>query len=177
MSDEESPKPNPDPEASESAFIQPAEKTAADFIVPGLLGAAGAALLYVSFSKKKTKKKTAKKPSAEASEVKFSKSFTSYTVGKDWEDTVLDPYLAEQAEENNLVTVSLLNATMGNPGFGVLKPILEDSRDSILSAFIATHKVATHEGDSYIDQLPDKSGVREFVEWIRGKIMAFQEAY
>ena len=82
---------NPPPKAAVS-LLEPEDKGLSDFIVPGLLGVLGAAILYKTFSDKDEKKKKKEStPEASDDEVKFSKNYTSYTVGKDWEATVLEP--------------------------------------------------------------------------------------
>ncbi len=166
---ETAPKENP---AKEGPLLEPEEKGVGDYVVPGLIGVAGAALLYRSYSKKK-KGKSKKKPDAESNEVKFSKNLSTYSVGKDWKDLVLEPYLAEQAEENNLIT----SGYMGNITMDQLQPMMAKSRRQVLTVFRATHKVNTTDGNVLISQLPDKSGVRSFNQWLDSETQAFQENY
>lgn len=165
-----------DPETPESPLLQPDEKGMEDFLVPGLLGLAGAALLYKTFSSKGTSESVGK-PSAEANEVVFSKKYKTYAVGKSWVELTLEPYLAEQAEEYNLVTADYLYNTMENISKDQLRPIMAESRAQILEAFSATHKVQTPDGEMLISKLPDKSGVREFNKWLASAIEEFQEEY
>ncbi len=177
MSDEvEAPSPAPNPAPSESPLLEPEKKGVGDFVVPGLIGLAGAALLYKSFSKKKDKK-VAKKPVAEVGEVKFSKNFATYSVGKDWKEMVLDPFLADQVEEQNLITVDYQELMEGMT-MEQLRPIMAESRKAILGLFRATHKVETTDGLVLISELPtEKSGVQTFNKWLDSETEAFQENY
>lgn len=172
MSDE-SAAPNPAP--AESQFLEPDKKGIEDMILPGLIGVAGAALIYTSLSKKK-KANGKSKPSAEDNEVKFSKSYAAYSVGKEWVELTLEPYLAEQAEEGNLTTSDYVD-TMEGLTLEALQPLMADTRKRVLAAFRVTHKVGTSEGEVLISKLPDKSGVREFNEFMDVTAKEFQESY
>jgi len=178
MSDEvEAPSPAPNPAPPESPLLEPEKKGMGGLIVPGLIGVAGAALLYSSISKKKDKKSAAKKPVAEVGEVKFSKNFATYSIGKDWKEMVLEPFLADQAEENNLIT-SDYQELMEGMTMEQLRPVMAESREGILKLFRSTHKVETADGLALISTLPaDKSGVQAFNKWLDSETETFQENY
>lgn len=179
MSDDDmdtpAPKQNPSDEKT-PMLLEPEEKGMGDLLIPGLIGVAGAALIYTSLSKKKKKNGTAK-PAAADNEVKFSKGYTTYAVGSDWQELTFEPYLAEQAEEGNLITADYLDNTMTGITMEHLRPLMDNSRKLVLQAFRGTHKVSTEEGSVYISKLPDKSGVRKFLEWLESETKKFQENY
>ena len=170
MSDE-APQDNPAPE---SALLQPEERGMGDLLVPGLLGIGVAALIYKSTTK--TSKSTAK-PDADDSEVKFSKNYSAYAVGDDGKETVLEPFLAEKAEEAELITADYLNDTMQGITMAQLRPLMENSRKEILPVFMSTHKASTSEGSVFISALPNKTGVQKFKKWLNEQIADFQENY
>ena len=155
--------------------MEPEEKGIGDYVVPGLLGVAGAALLYKSMSGKK-KSKAAAKPEAKDNEVKFSKTYAAYDVGDDWVEMTLEPYLAEQAEEGNLTTADYVDTMVGLT-LEKLRPLMADTRKRVLTAFRATHKVSTTDGETLISQLPEKSGVEKFNKWLDERVEEFQEEY
>lgn len=177
---EETPKQNPSPPESDSPLLQAEDKGLGRLIVPGLLGVAGAALLYRSMTKnKKSSESSTPTLTAGAREVKFSKDFSKHTVGKDWKEIVFLPYLAEQAEENNLYTSDYLDGLgdiMGDQK-EAFKIMMDESREKVLSAFMSTHKVSTDGGSVFISQLPDKNNVRKFKKWLDEEAKEFQESY
>lgn len=163
------------PASKSSPLLEPEEKGLGDYLVPGLLGVAGAALLYSSMSKKK-KSSESTKPEADRNEVKFSKTYDSFDVGDDWIEMTLEPYLAEQSEEGNLATADYVG-TMENLTLEALRPLMADTRQRVISAFSATHKVSTADGETLISHLPDKPGVEKFEEWLYEQVEKFQEEY
>jgi len=174
MSDE-TPAQNPPPPKS-SPLLEPEEKGIGDYLIPGLLGVAGAALLYKSMSKKKSSNGgSSSKVEASDNEVKFSKGYSNYAVGKDWEEMTLEPYLAEQAEEGNLITADYADDSMVT--VEMIRPSMKDSRAKTLAAFRSTHKVGTTDGEVPISKLPSKSGVQKFNAWLDTQVEKFQEEY
>src|SRR5690606_20413891 len=98
---------------SASLLLEPKEKSVSDFILPGILGVAGAAILYASFRKKDTKAKlTESKTEVSDNEIKFSSKYSTFSVGKDWVQLTLEPYLLERAEEGDLATASTADDTV-----------------------------------------------------------------
>lgn len=175
MTNQTPPAGNPQPKPG--SLLEPEDRGISDFILPGILGVAGAALIYKSFSKKEKKGSAKSAPTASDNEIKFSKGFSTYTVGKDWESMTLEPYLAEQAEEGNLITEDYADDTLIG-STGMIEPMLNDTRKKVVAAFRATHKVSTSEGESLISKLPpEKSGVKRFNEWLDAQVREFQEEY
>lgn len=164
------------PNSSGPSLLEPEERGLSDFIVPGLLGVAGAALLWKFSSKKKVNEsKKVTKPDVLDNEIKFSSNYSTYSVGKLWETAVLEPFLAEQAEEGNLITISYID---GGIISSAIKAMVNDSRKKILSAFNSTHKVSTANGEILISKLPSgKSGVQKFNSWLDERVKNFQETY
>ena len=59
-----------------------------------------------------------------------------------------------------------------------IEPTLTSTREKVLAAFRATHKVSTADGVQQISSLPsDKSGVKRFIEWLDAQAKKFQEEY
>ena len=169
---DEAPQENP---VRESALLEPEERGMNDLIVPGILGLVGAALIYNSVTSKKSK--SAVKPEASDNEVKFSKSYSAYAVGDDWKETVLEPFLAEKAEEQDLITADYMNNTMEGITMAQLRPLMDNSRKQVLAVFKSTYKVSTSDGSAFISDLPNKSGVQKFNKWLDEQIADFQENY
>ena len=162
--------------SSDSPLLERADLDAGDYLVPGLIGVAGLALLF-SVTRKRRARSAPKKPDADDTGVQFSKSFAVYTVGKDWEELVLEPFLAERAEQVDLLTEAYLQETVGNLPKSKTNSLLTESRVGIISVFKATHKVSTSDGDVLIAALPNKSGVQDFNLWLDEEIKKFQESY
>lgn len=157
-------------------LLEPKEKDISDFIIPGLIGLAGAAIIYKSLSKKKDNDEKAPAPEAKNDDIVFSSDYSSYSIGKDWESLVLEPFLAEQAEEENLVTLSFAEESkfIEEP---FVDEVLNTSRNEVLDIFRSTHKVTAPSGRILISNLPDKSSVKKFNEWLESQVKNFQEEY
>lgn len=172
MSEEEQQAPTPNPT---TPFLEPEEKGLSKFLLPGALAVGGAALLYKAFKSKK--KNGSKAPKATSEEVKFGKNYAKYTVGNEWVDTVLDPYLSDQAEEENLITASYFQDHPHDEA--TARTLVSSSRKLVLKAFQNTHEaIAPDEKGVLFSKLPqDKSGVQHFNKWLAEQTQAFQERY
>lgn len=164
------PQDNPAPARSEY-LLEPEEKEPSDYLLPVALGVGGAALLYKAFWGKKDKKKAKAAPEADRDQVSFSDDYSSYKVGGEWVGMVLEPYLAEQAEEGNLLVT---DAT----GLKADHPTMTKSRGEVLTTFFATHRVKLPKGEVLISELsPDRKKVEEFQDFVNTETEKFQETY
>ena len=82
-------------------ILEPEKKTLGSFLLPAALAAGTAALIYSSV-KKSDKKSSSKTPEAGSNEVVFASNYASFSIGDDYQQLVLESYLAEQAEDGNL---------------------------------------------------------------------------
>jgi len=174
MSEDESNAPNP----SEGMLLEPEKKTLGSWLLPAALAAGGAALVYRAAKKgDKKSKPSASAPAASASEVAFSANHSSYSMGKDYEQLVLEPYLAEQAEDGNLHLKGQGSGFVGSIPM-VENLMLDHTRKTVISAFKSTHKVKVGKEFVQISALPQgKTGVQKFNDWIEEKTKSFQENY
>ena len=157
-------------------LLEPKGLELSDVILPGILGLAGAALIYSSFKKRPPEKKSQTLIDVEDQEIKFSKNFKDYLVGKNWEAAILEPFLAEKAESGELLTLDGVHAFI-KAADGESFALLE-SRKKILIIFRSSHNATTGEGQVPISQLPSgKSGVHKFNEWLDARVKNFQEEY
>ena len=98
-------------------------------------------------------------------------------MGTDYQQLVLEPYLSEQAEDGNL------HLKGQGSGFVGSIPMIEDlmlkhTRESVVSAFKATHRVKVGKEIVQISNLPqDKTGVQKFNAWLEEETKNFQENY
>jgi len=164
----------------ESLLLQQEKKGPADLILPLALGAAGAAILYTTVGKSKSSKKSegSSASPAAANEVVFSSNFGSYSMGRDYEQLVLESYLAEQAEAGNLYTDSGDGGLFEALGGVIDDALMKNSRGEVLSAFKSTHYVKVGKERVQISALPQgKTGVQKFNEWLESRTKYFQENY
>lgn len=173
----EEPKDNPTPApVSEHLLVEkPAEAT--DYIVPIAIALGGAVLWYkTSKAKEKNRKarnKAATPPEPNRDQVTFSEDSSNYMIGPDWKEITLEPYLAEQAEENNLITESLREPDSSDS----FQHLMEESRNNVVSAFFATHRVNTPSGEMTISELPEGPKVQEFKDHVKQEVKRFQGDY
>jgi len=167
--------PNPDSERS-PMLLEAEGPSLSDYAVPAGLGLAGAALIYFAWKGSKKNGNGKSKPKAEANEVVFSGDYKSYTVGDDWIEMTLEPFLAEQAEEYDLITADY-EGTMEGLTVEQLRPLMAESRKANLKVFYNSYKVKTSKGEELIAKLPDTKAVREFKETINTATAEFQEQY
>jgi hypothetical protein len=158
------------PEAS-NPLLEAADRDPTDLLIPAAVGLAGVALLFTVAKKKK--KESAPAPKVNSDQVSFSADFTTHRIGDGWEDTVLEPYLADQAEEGVLTTIS----DEPNLSPDVFRAKMESTRKEVLDAFAKTHKVKVPSGDKLISDLPDKPKVRDFLNFIQNATVEFQGYY
>ena len=86
---------------------------------------------------------------------------------------MLEPYLADQAEESDLTTVS----DEPNMAPDVFRSKVESTRRVVLDTFAKTHKVKMAGGDKLISDLPDRPKVRDFLAFIEKATIEFQGYY
>lgn len=159
-------------------ILKPKKRGPEAFILPAALAVGGAALLFSSTNRSsKSSKKESSKSSLAANEISFSKNHGSYSMGKDYEELVLEPYLAEQAEEGNLVIADDDPNTFG-PINSMHKAMMKKTREDTVSAFKSTHRAKVGDEKILISNLPqDKAGVKNFNSWLNGQVKYFQENY
>jgi len=164
--------------SNDEMLLRPEKKTASSFILPAALAVGGAALVYKATKKKEPKSSNSSSaPKAKDNEVVFSANYGSYTMGKDYKDLVLEPYLAEMAEGGNLI--------LREDGSGMMSEIpsmhdalMKGSRDEVIAAFKSTYHVKVGSEKVQISSLPqDKTGVQNFNAWIESEVKNFQENY
>lgn len=160
----------------DSLLLEPEASSIGDYAVPIGLGLAGVGLIALAMRSKKENSKSAKKPKAEDNEVVFGKGYKNFSVGEDWIELTLDPFLGEQAEENNLITSDYQELMTGMTA-EQLAPIMKKSREENLLVFYATTKVKTPEGEELISKLPDTKAVSEFKKMLNDETKDFQEEY
>lgn len=150
----------------------------ADYAGPAALALGGAGLLFFAWrGSKKKKDKETKKPKAEANEVIFTDDYKSFSVGKDWVELTLEPFLAEQAEEYELITADY-EGTMEGLTVEQLRPMMKESRKKNLDIFFSTYKAKTVKGEEIIfSKLPDNKATKEFKSMVDSETEAFQEQY
>lgn len=158
-------------------LLEPEKKGLSSFLLPAALAAGGAALIYKVAKKKEEKKAKASAPSAGSSEVVFSATHSNYSMGKDYEQLVLEPYLSEQAEDGDLHLKGQGEGFFGS--ISVLEPeMITRTRKAVISAFKATHRVKVGTEIVQISSLPQgKTGVQKFNDWIEERTKNFQETY
>lgn len=166
----------PEPSGSTSLLLEPERPVIADYAIPIGLGALGVGLIAYSMRKGSGGKKKGKKLKAEDSEVLFGPEYKSFSIGDDWMELTLEPFLAEQAEENKLITVEYQELMTGMTE-DQLAPILAKSRKDNLKVFFSTTKVKTPKGDEYISKLPGTKAVSEFKKILDDETKEFQEEY
>ena len=169
MSDE-----TPNPESPPGQLLEPENRGMSRWLLPGALAIGGAALIYKTMSKKKNGKKS---PKASSEEVRFGKNYGTYTIGEDWVETVLEPYLAEQSEEESLIVASYF--TMHPHTEAGAHTLMNSSRKLVVSAFKNTHNaIGPDDEEVAMSALPtDKSGVQKFNNWLTEQVKTFQENY
>ena len=164
-------------DASSALLLEPEKQSLYDYAIPLGLGALGIGLIAYSMKGEgKKKKKSGKKPKADSDEVLFGKDYKTFSIGNDWLELTLEPFLAEQAEENKLITVDYQELMTGMTE-DQLAPVLAQSRKENLQLFFSTTKVKTQKGDEYISKLPATKAVSEFRKIIDSETKAFQEEY
>lgn len=169
----EEPQKNP----SDSLLLEPEGSSIGDYAIPVGLGLAGIGLIALAMrSSDKKNGKNGKKPKAEDNEVVFGKNYKSFSVGDDWIDLTLDPFLAEQAEENSLITAEYQELMTGMTR-EQLVPIMKESREENLKVFYSTTKVKTPEGEELISKLPDTKAASDFKKILNDETKDFQEDY
>lgn len=167
---------NPNNNTGEGMLLEPEKKSLGSLLLPAALAVGGAALIYKKV-KKSDKKKAASAPTAGDSEVVFSTNHSSYSMGKDYEQLVLEPYLAEQAEDGNLHLKGQGSGFIGSISM-IEDMMLSHTRNGIISAFKATHRVKVGKEIVQISNLPqDKTGVQKFNAWLEEETKNFQENY
>jgi len=168
---ERAPQDNPAPPPEKSPYLLEAEdKDMSEYLLPAAIGVGGVALLYRAFRKKSKRKKKAA-PEADRDQVTFSEDFSSYKIGKEWAGMVLEPYLAEQAEEGNLLVTDATGLKSDHPS-------MTTSRNNVLSTFYSTHHVRLPKEERPISELPkDRKKVEEFLNFVNTEAKNFQETY
>jgi hypothetical protein len=170
MSDEETQNPGG------GMLLEPEKRSFGSFLLPAALAAGGAALIYKA-AKKSEKKSKASAPSAGDNEVAFSANHSAYSMGKDYEQLVLEPYLSEQAEDGNLHLKGQGSGLIGAIPM-VENLMLDHTRKNVIAAFKATHRAKVGKDRVTISDLPqDKTGVQKFNEWLEEETKMFQENY
>lgn len=163
---------------SSNLLLEPEGRGLTDFVLPGILGLAGAALLYSSLKKKSPESKVPPLTEVGDQEIKFSKNFKDYLVGKNWEAAVLEPFLAEKAEDGSLLTLEEAQGSGFISAAGGEGVALLESRKKILPIFRSSHSATADSGQILLSQLPSgKVGVQKFNEWLDARIKNFQEEY
>ena len=165
-------------------ILEPKETDYSKYAIPAAIGIVGVAALYFylnredsdSSSKKKKKNGKVKTKKAESDEVIFYDNFKKYDIGSDWFDEKLEPFLSEQAEENNLITDSHLESLfIKDSDMGSKKK----SRDKIIKTFISTYKVRDADDDHMIiiSKLPENKAKEDFLSYIEEMTEEFQSEY
>ena len=160
---------------SEVLLLEPAPREASDYVVPAALAAGGLAVAFSLFGKKKGSASSSS-PDADEKEVALSSDMMKYDIGEDYEQLVLEPFLAEQAEDGILYTTG-----MGDEAGGLSieeAEALKASRVKVLNAYSVTHKVRVGDDLVLISKLNQKySAVQNFNKWLLATTQKFQETY
>lgn len=158
-------------------LLEPEKKSLGSMLFPAALAVGGAALIYKTVKKKEDKKSKSSAPNVGASEIAFSANHSSYSMGKDYEQLVLEPYLSEQAEDGNLHLKGQGSGFIG--AIPMIENLMMDhTRKSVISAFKSTHRAKVGQETVQISDLPQgKTGVQKFNAWLEEKTKSFQETY
>lgn len=160
---------------SEDLLLAPAPPEASDYVVPVAIAAGGLAVAFSLFGKNKGSAASSS-PDAGEKEVAFSSDMMKYDIGEDYEQLVLEPFLAEQAEDGILYTTG-----MGDEAGGLSieeTEALKASRIKVLNAYSKTHKARVGDEQRLISELNQKSSaVQNFNQWLLSTTQKFQETY
>ena len=160
-------------EDTSDLILEPEKRTLGSFLLPAALAAGTAALIYSSV-KKSDKKSSSKTPEAGTNEVVFASNYGSFSIGDDYQQLVLESYLAEQAEDGNLQ----ITGETGGLFASIEETLIVSTRSEVLAAFKSTHKVKVSKERILISALPQgKTGVQSFNKWLEAETKKFQENY